>query len=82
MTKTAEKIEAHCQIAPPATSVEQNTMKQPTKQTTCDWCGKQRRDVEPFGEETGACFLCRREAARRRIFDETLNRYVRLTETL
>ena len=49
-----------------------------TKTTTiCDWCGKPRRDVCPFGDETVACFLCRTEATRHRIFDEKLNRYVR-----
>jgi len=53
-------------------------MKPSTKQTTCDWCGKARRDVQPFGEETYACFLCRRCAASRRVFNEKLNRYVRL----
>ena len=45
---------------------------------TCDWCEKQKRDVQPFGDETSACFLCRQEARRHRVFDETLNRYVRL----
>ena len=45
---------------------------------TCDWCGKQKRDVQPFGDETSPCFLCRQEARRHRVFDETLNRYVRL----
>ncbi len=54
------------------------TTKQKQKQTTCYWCGKARSDVQPFGDETSACFLCRREARRRRVFDEKLNCYVRL----
>lgn len=45
---------------------------------TCDWCNKPARDVQPFGEETHACFLCRQEARRQRVFDEKLNRYVRM----
>ena len=44
---------------------------------TCDWCNKPHRDVRPFGDETSACFLCRKEASKSRIFDENLNRYVR-----
>ncbi len=50
------------------------------KQTTCDWCGKQRSDVQPFGDETRACFLCRKEAPRRRFFDEKQGRYVQMED--
>ena len=49
----------------------------PNKQTTCDWCQKTRSDLRSMGE-THACFLCRREASRGRIFDEKQNRYVLL----
>ena len=51
------------------------------KQAACDWCQKQRRDLRSMDGETSACFLCRKEAARGRIFDEKQNRYV-LLETL
>ena len=53
-------------------------MKPTARQATCDWCGKQKCDVQPFSDETGACFLCRQEARRQRVFDERLNRYIRL----
>jgi len=48
------------------------------KKATCDWCGKTRSDLLPVGGETSACFLCRKEASRGRIFDEKQNRYVHL----
>ena len=49
-----------------------------TRSITCDWCGKPRRDLRPFGDETRACFLCRKEASKSRIYDEKQNRYVLL----
>jgi hypothetical protein len=49
-----------------------------TPPTTCNWRNKPASDVQPFGDETIACFLCRQEARRRRVFDEKLNRYVRM----
>lgn len=56
-------------------------MKTPTRsKVLCDWCGRPMHDVKPFGDETSACFLCRQEARRRRVFDEKLNRYVRLED--
>jgi len=52
-----------------------------TKKPTCDWCQKERRDVVRMDEETVACFLCRKEASRRRVFDVKQNRYVHLEES-
>lgn len=48
---------------------------------TCDWCQKPRRDLRPMDGETHACFLCRREASRGRVFDEKQNRYVQPEKT-
>jgi len=56
-----------------------NPPKKPTP--TCDWCQKPRRDLLSMDGESRACFLCRQEASRGRVFDEKQNRYV-LLETL
>lgn len=57
------------------------TPRTPTKRLTCDWCERPAADVQPFGEETSACFLCRQEARRHRVFDVKTNRYVKVNES-
>lgn len=77
--KRCEKI-----IARLSETTGHGVMEMPTpyamkpKQAACDWCQKPRSDLRSMDGETRACFLCRREASRRRIFDEKQNRYVQL----
>lgn len=49
----------------------------------CDGCGKDRRDVVSCGKDSNGepdapdlCFICRKEAARERVYDRSLGRYV------
>lgn len=54
------------------------------KKTSCDGCGKERRDVKAMGKDANGdpdapdlCFICRKEMAKHRWFSHSKKRYVR-----
>ena len=58
-----------------------------TDLSTCDGCGKQRRDVQSVGRDSNGdpdapdmCFLCRVEWTRGRVYSREFLRYISLVE--